>query len=481
MKKTTLISGYVWLLAWMLGGLQADEVIELDWGPFASEWHDVSGNQRQRYLGPFVEYIESPEEDTALALRPLFHTWLQKDQDFRRTEIVWPLYVYRIRENSSYWRFLLNFGWNWDVNDSNSRWRLWLLPFYFQGRDVNGENYMALFPLGGSIREFAFWDRIDFALFPLAIRSYKKKMVTNTLLWPIFSKTTGPGSKRMRVFPFYGFTEYENVGRKTFILWPFYTQVNYMIPQSLGKGWILFPLFGHMKLSDQETWWFIPPLFRYSVGEEQNRIYGPWPLFQKESGVVDKFYLFPLYGRKESAGYKQQFFLWPLGHYESAERDTGTRKKFYFFPFVQYYYANPSEWVSPTPDGETTYLKIWPLFSNATKHSGDSHRFAFFDFNPMKGGPIERNYAAFWQVYVYARVDDRVDKEVLWGFYRSAKRGDDYQYRSLFPFFNYKRDRNEDEKHFQLFKGLIGRQRVGEKKRWQFLYLFHFGDKDLAQ
>lgn len=455
---------------------EEDKVIHYDLGPFAASWEDVNGNHRNRYLGPVVEFIENEAGDTAQAVRPLYHRWHQKDSDFTRTEVLWPIWVHRQRESSAYWRFLLNFMWNADVNDPQSRWRLWLLPFYFQGRDAKGESYVALFPLAGSIHEFFFWDKIDFTLFPLFVRSKVKEIEAQTFLWPIFSKTTGPNLKRFRVFPFYGYSEREGLGRKTFVLWPFYTQVHYTLPGSTGRGWILFPLLGHLKLTDQETWWLIPPIFRYSIGEDQNRIYGPWPFFQKEEGEVEKFYLFPLYGRKKHAGYHKQFFLWPLGQYEWTRKDTGYKKKFHFVPFVQYFYEKPTEVMAAESDGEASYLKIWPLFSRSSKHGGEVTRFSFLDLNPMRGGPIERNYAPYWHLYVYSTAYDQADLEILWGLYRSAKRGEDYRYRSLFPLFNYTRD--EEIRHFQLFKGLIGRKKFGDNKRWQILYLFHFGDKE---
>ncbi len=482
MRKTRIVLFTFLFLLELTSSVSAQgrEVIDYDWGPFAASWIDANGNQRHRYVGPVFERIENPQGDTALAARPLFHDWYQVEGDFNRREVLWPIWVNRSRGDSAYWRFLLNFGWNWDVNDPASRYRLWILPFYFQGRDVNGEDYLAVFPIAGSIHEFFFWDKIDFALFPLYVRSQMQDIVAKTFIWPIFSKTTGPRLKRFRVFPFYGYSEREGLGRKSFYLWPFLTTVHYTLPRSAGRGWILFPLLGHLKLTDQETWWFIPPIFRYSIGEDQNRIYGPWPFFQKEEGEVDKFYIFPIYGRKQHAGYNKQFFLWPLGQYESTKKDTGEKKKFHFIPFVYYFYENPSAPMEAESDGEASYVKIWPIFQNSSKHEGQVTRFTFPDLNPMRGGPIERNYAPYWHLFVHTKHYDAVDTEILWGLYRSAKRGEDYKYRSLFPLFNYTRDNGDDEKHFQLFKGLIGRHRVGEKKRWQFLYLFHFGDKDLA-
>lgn len=454
---------------------ESPTVITRDWGPFYSTWTDVHGNQRTRYLGPVGEHMRTPGEDTLHAVRPFYFSWFEADRNFRQTESLWPVWVRRSYEDSVYWRFLLTFFKDWDVEDSTSRWRLWSLPFYFQGRDKDGESYVALFPLAGRIHEFVFWDRIHFALFPLYMKSQLNEIETLSYLWPVYSRTVGPGVDRFRVFPFYGYSDMEEVGRKTFILWPFWNQVRYTLPQSQGKGWILFPLLGHLKLTDQETWWFLPPIFRYSIGEEQNRLYGPWPIVQRGEGDVDKFYIFPLYGRKQQAGVDRRFILWPIGRHEKSEQETGTKTKWFVVPFVQRFKETPSEAMGGGAQS-SSYLKIWPLFSHLSKEGGDIRRTAFLDLNPVRGGPVERNYAPFWQLYVREQVRDEVDIEILWGFYRYAARGDDYRYRSLFPLVSWSRE--EDGGHFSFLKGLLGRRRQGGKSTWQVLYLFKIGDKE---
>jgi len=450
-------------------------VIDYDWGPFAASWTDVHGNERSRFAGPFVDTIRSPEDWTFRAVRPLWSTWSNPGLETTNSEYLWPVASKRRQEEQRSWRVLLSWGWNWDVDDPESRHRLWILPFYFQGRSKNGHDYLALFPLGGTIREFAFWDRIDFALFPLWVRSQMGDIEANTWLWPFISRTSGKGVERFRVFPFYGYNEREGRGRKTFVLWPFWTHVRYTMPGSSGTGWILFPLTGHLKLTDQETWWVLPPFFRVSVGDEQNRIFGPWPFYQREKGEVDKFYLWPLYGRKQLAGVDQRFFLWPLGHYEKSTQPTGVKSRLHLLPFFRHYTSEPSE-VMKGEEMSSSYTKVWPLYSHLSKGDGEVRRTVIPDLNPMRGGPIERNYAPFWRLYMRSEVEDRVDTEVLWGLYRSLKRGEDYRYRSLFPLFSWSRE--EEGGHFSLLKGLLARERDGEKKRWRVLYLFRFGGKE---
>lgn len=454
--------------------LPAGEVFEQDWGPFYSEYEDVHDARRVEFLGPVGEFRFNDDGDLRRAVRPFYHMSYQAEGDFRRSDLLWPVGVRRTRGPRSYTRFLLNYYWNWDVEDSASPWRLWLLPFYFQGRDHQGEDYIALFPLIGTLREFLFWDEINFALWPLWVESWNKEIHARTWLWPFISKTTGPGIERFRIFPFYGTNVAEGRGRKSFYLWPFLNVVQYTIPGSSGSGWILFPITGHLKLTDQETWWFLPPLFRYTRGEEQNRFFGPWPFVQKEEGEVDKFYLLPFYGRKQHAGVEKWLFLWPLGQAEVAENPLATRRKFFFFPFLQHFSEQPSP-EFPTEKGDTSYLKVWPLFQRMTEQDGQIQELRIFDLNPMRGGPVEQNYAPFWQIYARSQSGEDVDTRILWGLYRSAKRGEDYRYRSLFPFFSW--SRREEGGHFSLLKGLVSRKKNGEDIEWRLLYLFTFGDK----
>jgi len=454
--------------------LEHSEYIRNDWGPVFSSYQDARGNQRQRALGPIYEHTVTPEEWKANALRPLFHEWRHDEQQVERQEMLWPVGARRQREDSAYWRFLLIFRWDWDLDDPGSRNRTWIFPFWFQGRSAEGKSYVGFFPFGGTVREFFFWDRIHFALFPLYISSRINEVEAKTWLWPVFSRTEGPGVKRFRIFPFYGYNEREGLGRKTFILWPFWTSVKYTAAGAQGGGWILFPITGHLKLPGQETWWIIPPIFRLTQGEEHYRLFGPWPIVQQEKGEMDKFYLWPLYGRKTIGGVDKRFFLWPLGHYEKLENPTGTKTRFQFFPFYRRYVFEPHEDMEEE-DPRDTWTKVWPLYSHHNRRNGEMVRTVFPDLNPMRDGPIERNYGPFWQWVVYHREKEDKDLEIFWGLYRSMDRGPEYRYRSLFPLYSWSRE--EEGGHVSLLKGLLGWRHENGKKRWRVLYLFEFGGK----
>lgn len=461
---------FVAVASW--GDVRAEPVVLHDWGPFYARWTDVQGHDRSKSFGPVVESIHTPEGWDFNAIRPLYATWNHEGDAVRRREFLWPVARSSRRKDAHSWRFLLVYGVNWDVNDPESRNRFWALPFWFHGRDAEGEPYFALFPIGGTIREFLLWDQIDFVLFPVWVRSQVKEIEANTYLWPLISRTEGPGVSRGRFFPFYGYNEREGLGRKSFVLWPFWTSVRYEIPGHEGSGWILFPVTGHLKLESQESWWILPPLFRYHIGEEKNRLLGPWPFVQVSSGEVDKFYLWPVYGTKTIGSTQRDFFVWPLGWHERvAGAETNTRRV-QLVPFFRDFQETEMQ------SGETVsrYTKVWPLYSHTYREEGPVRRTVFPDLNPFREGPVERNWAPFWHLYTREQVGDAVDTEVLWGFYRSVKRGDDIRHRSLFPLVSW--GRGEDKREVSLLKGLLGWRREDEKNQFRVLYLFRFGGKN---
>ncbi len=444
--------------------------MQSDWGPFYGRWTDVHANTRTRALGPVYEKIETPEDWQFHAVRPFQSLWDHEGDRVERREVLWPVAKASRRGDARSWRFLLTWGMNWDVEDPESRHRLWVLPFYFHGRDTRGEDYRAIFPLGGRLHEFFLWDEIHFVLFPLYVESRKNEIEAKTVLWPLLSRTEGPGVRRARFFPFYGYNEREGFGRKHFVLWPFWTQVQYTMPENEGRGWILFPITGHLKLEDQESWWILPPLFRYHVGEEKNRLLGPWPFVQLSEGSTEKFYLWPLYGTKTIGSVQRDFYLWPLIWNERIDGPDTIKRRFTLVPFVQNFHEANAE----TDETESRYTKLWPLASHLYHAEGPVRRTVFPDLNPFRAGPIERNYAPFWQLFVREQVGEEIDTEILWGMYRSIKRGDDFRHRSLFPLVSWGRE--ADGRSFSLLKGLFGYERAASKKSWRLLYLFRFGD-----
>jgi hypothetical protein len=242
---------------------------------------------------PFYARVQT-EEGSFFAVRPLYSHTTAAEGAVR--DVFWPLYSRKeFKDEKSSRGLIFWFTHEFDVSSESPRYRRWLLPFYFQGRDVHGESYGALFPAGGTIREFLGRDEIRFVLFPVYANSRINEVRTTSVLWPIYSRTRGNGIQRDRVFPLYGKSVLEEKYEKKFVLWPFWNSAEYFYPGDSGKVWVLFPVCGRADLEKEQTLWLLPPFFRFTKGERQDRIFCPWPFIQKvDNERYDRIYLWPL-------------------------------------------------------------------------------------------------------------------------------------------------------------------------------------------
>ncbi len=232
-------------------------------------------------------------------------------------------------------------------------------------------------------------------------------------------------------------------------------------------------------MSDEESWVFLPPFFRYSHSDTLTKMHLPYPIFQYSSGEEEKLYLFPIWGKKTLGGSHHTFFLWPIFLRQRIDKGEMVFHRFLALPFVHshVYRARP-ELGEDVGKAVSRYLKIWPIFSY--QQEGDQRRWRALELWPKKhSGPIERNFAPFWTLYTRHQEADRVQSEWLWGFVRQKRDGDRQRYLSVFPFFQYERE--DANRSFSILKGLLGYDRRGEHRSWRVLFGLRFGNKEIGQ
>lgn len=439
-------------------------VPRLDFGPFFSRDKAIDGNFRLRILGPFFEKQTAKDGSEFLAVRP-FYSSVKKSGDGRcKRDIVWPFGGTLEHKDRDTWRIFPFGGWS-SAEGNNQGWRFYGFPLVLTGSTRDGEGFFALFPIGGVLKDTLFRDRISFVLFPVYLYSVINDVETWDVLWPFISWTRGEGVSRFRVFPFYGMSEREGRWRKEFILWPIWTAATYSLPGASGSAHMLFPLYGHAVMENQEAWWFLPPFFRWSKGEDRKVVNCPWPIIQYASGDLNKFYIWPLYGRKSIENLKTGFLLWPVILWERVDRGQAGRKRFMVFPL---YYREIVAEQSAAGEVVSRYTKLWPLVSY--RREGDVSRIAAPELWPGKQySAIDRNFAPIWTLYSRVKAGDAVEHEALWGLFRK-KRGDDgSHYVSLFPFFSAGGD-GKGGKEWKFLFGLLGYEREKLHKTYRLLY-----------
>jgi len=407
---------------------------------------------------PFYENIQT-NEGSFFALRPFYsRTTLEKGEV---RDFLWPLYSRKSFKNEQMSRALL-FWWthNFEADADSPRDRNWLLPFYFQGQDAKSEDYFAIFPLGGTIHEFLGRDKIMFALFPLFGKSQINEVKTTSVLWPVYSRTRGDGIRRDRVFPLFGKSVLEDKYEKKFVLWPFWNSAEYYYPGDSGSSWILFPICGRTRLEKESTWWVIPPLFRFTDGEREDRLLCPWPFVQKtKSDTLDKFYLWPLWGRKQTNGGRldRTFLLWPfLWSDHDRQPDLTVRRKM-ALPF--FYWQSRQLREPGVPEEEWDEVskswKIWPLMS--WRREGELSRFRMLELWPLDTDAVERNWAPLWTPFKRTNNNGLIEKDILWFVWHSKK------------------DPQADRSEWSLLKGLMGYKRDADVRTLRLLWWMDLG------
>ncbi len=465
---------------------------EFDWGPIASRLQDPAGGMHLKALGPVYERANDTNGLSCWAVRPFASGGDEKDEHASR-EALWPLMFSWDLENSHSVRVLTSFYTDFDKTDPQARWQWWCFPFWFQGRDSFGTNYAACFPLGGTIRQFAFQDEVFFALWPLYIHNVQKGEHSYHVLWPIFCRENNERNDRFRIWPLYGWNIRRGDFDKQFCLWPIVSWARYDRPGVSGYGYLVFPLFGHIKRENQEDWMLLPPFFKYGTSAHQTLGYAPWPFIQWASGDVEKFYAFPFWGYKTVGHIHSGFYAWPLGWWRNMERPDG---KVYRYTFAPVWYSEstwkaakppregerprePQQVLAPPPPPATNcvvrYWHFWPLCDY--ERIDAQSRFRALKLWPMRhSAMIEREFAPIWTLYQHTRAGENSSDELLWGLVRRQNRGDEASRFSLFPLVEWGHDdKAAGTSSWNLLKGLVGYEREGTNANLRLLWFIKLG------
>lgn len=436
----------------------------------------VSLDAPQRATFSDLALHETRASQEVWAFPPFFSQVRSLEDNKLQTDVLWPLATTRRWHDEFSGRILNAWFRDTDRNDPSGAYHVWVLPILGMGRSTNGASYLGVFPIAGTVYNFIGMDEWTFTMFPLYSKSRVDDTVTESWLWPFYSRTHGPRVDRMRVWPFYGrSSESDGKVRREFVLWPFWTQVHYDYRSSKGDGYVFFPLYGHAKLTDQETWWVLPPFFRRTVSARQSMGYYPWPIVQIAHGENEKLWIWPFYGQKQYAGDSSRFVLWPF--YADAVRPAGasTWHRWRVFPFLY-----STRVTGPAADGappavSARVFKFWPLAER--ERQGDDLRWRFLSLWPLNDiRSVERNLAPLWTLFDYRREAGNRETSVFWGLYRSRLAADGAARGHLFPLYGWSRDPARAARSWSLLGGLAGCRQEGGKRLYRALFFLKWGD-----
>ncbi len=459
-----------------------------DFTHIVSATTDPTVETRRQLLGPFYEQVEWEDERVFRAIRPFYSRISDPELERTHTDWLWPLARWRTDRTMRSGRILLAFFHDFDVDDPQSQSRAWVLPVFFSGHSRLREPYLAVFPVGGRIHDFLGYSRLRFVLFPLYADSRRGLDETVDVLWPVFSRTEGPGHERWRVFPLYGQASERDGTQRRFVLWPIWSSVRRENTADDGSGFVLFPFFGRLRTEHQSSYTLIPPFFRYASHPDGTELHYPWPFLQRSTGHTEKNYIWPLWGRKSSPGNDRAFFLWPLGRLGRQERGDTVAIQRTFYPLYytrQIYCAETLESDDGTDasvfhgDGRPRerYEKVWPLYSYQRADEASVFRLlALWPGRPFTA--IERNFASFWTLYSRTQTDAAREQELLWGLFRRRVKDSGSRRTQVFPLLAWERDATDDRREVSILRGLLRFGKDGDNSFGSIFSVLRWGDDE---
>lgn len=413
-------------------------VAEWTAGPFAHEFSlTLAPGTREEWLGPLY-YKEVSDGQTTWAIPPFWSRTVKPDVEMEEYDILYPFLSYD-RFGAEYrWHLfqVLNFS-GGQTQDEKSSDKFTVFPFYFQRRAADpSQNYTALLPFWGTLKNRLLRDEIKFRLFPLYSRTVKKDVVTENFAFPFLHIRHGTQLDGWQFWPLMGhehrdpFTSTNYLGLeqltpghdRLFIGWPFFLNSHSGVGTTNPvHQHALLPLYSHYRSPQRDSSTYLWPFFTFTDDRERKyREWGaPWPLVAFARGEGKHMNrVWPFYSHATNAILTSDFLLWPLYKYNRAQAEPLDRERTRFLLFL---YSELSEKNTITGEAKTR-TDLWPLFT-ARKELDGRERFQLFaPLEPLipNNKSIERNWSPVWSVFRYEK-NPRTGTEshsLLWNLLR---------------------------------------------------------------
>ncbi len=412
---------------------------------------------REEWLGPLY-FHEIKGETTTWGFPPLL-TWSEdKGTDSAELDIVYPLLSYDRFGTETRWQLFqwLNFSGNRSIDESDKK-RFTLFPIYFQQRSQNPtNNYTAVIPFYGNLKNRFFRDEVHFVLMPLYVQSRKRDVITDNYVYPFFHWRHGNGLKGWQFWPMVG-NENKEITQKTddwgdvtqvpghksfFFAWPFFLKQRAGIgTTNEQRSLAVIPLFSaeHSAVRDSVSFPWLIGFTRTEDREKQYREFdAPWPfvVFARGPGKTANR-IWPVFSKARTKEVETGFYAWPLYKYTKVDA----------FPLKQnhwhilfYLYSDLSQLHQETKE-EFHRRNFWPLFTYRKEFDNRERLQVLALLEPFlpASHSVERDYSPVWSLWRSEKnpKTGSSSQSLLWNLYRHEVTPEKKKSSLLFGLFQY--------------------------------------------
>lgn len=427
--------------------------------------------QRVEMLGPLFGW-QRQETETLWTFPPLGSVRHDTATDFFEFDFAYPLLTFD-RFGLDYRLQLLqlfSFSGGRTMEEEGRR-RLTLFPIYFHQRsDDPAQDYTAVVPFYGHLKNRFFRDEISFVMLPLWLQTRKRDVVTDNYMLPLFHRRRGDGLKGWQFWPLIGHEtkevtwrtdsqgEKELVGGhdKWFAFWPVFFRNDLGLGTTNVQTQRLFlPLYSAQRAPARDTTSYLWPIgvTRTIDRERKYQEWGaPWPLVAVARGEGKTLTrVWPLFSQGRTPSVESDFYLWPVYKRNRTRAELVDRQRTRILLFL---YSDVVEENRGTGT-KRERTDLWPLFTARREHNGSTRLQLLAPLEPLVPGNtgIERNYSPVWSIWRSEAnaATGATSQSFLWNLFRC--------------------DTTPDTRKCSLLFGLFHYQSGPEGKRWRLFYV----------
>lgn len=428
-------------------------------GPLYSDFDlTLAPGRRTEIVSPFF-YSEQKENQHTWAIPPLTLAYTEDPTiNYKEFDFAYPILTYRRFGTESRLQFFQMFNIVGAIEpEDNQAHRFTLFPVYFRQRSPDlSQNYTAVFPFYGTLKNRLFRDRIDFVLFPFYSKTHKRDVVNIHTPYPFYTRTYGDGLRGWQVFPLVGHQHKEVTTRtngfnevvtipgydRHFVLWPFYTTSDSDLGSdnpSQQRNLIPFYTLYRSSARDSSTY-FWPLGVTHTV--DRAKLYTewgtPWPLivFSRGEGKhTDR--VWPFMSRSSNGTLESDWYMWPIYKYNRVNSPPLDRERTRILFFL---YSRVNEKNTETGQARRR-VDLWPLFTYHHDFNGNERLQILSVVEPVlpEQAGVERVYShvyALWRAEHNPRTGAR-SQSLLWNLYRRETAPETKKISLLFGLFQY--------------------------------------------
>ena len=416
----------------------------------------LADGERTEALGPLF-YSEKSDTQKIWGVPPLFWDLRDPTTDVEKFALGYPVFTYNRYGTEHRWQLfqVLSFAGGKNQRDENSK-RFTVFPFYFSQRspDTN-QNYTALLPFYGHLKNRIFTEESWFVMFPLYSKTRKADVITKNYLFPFVSFRHGNSLEGWKFLPIAGH-EHKGITSRTngfgdvelipghdrrFILAPFYVQqLSGIGTENPADERAFLPFYSRLRSPLRDSTTVIWPFFTHITEREKNyrEWQAPWPFVdfaRGEGKTISR--IFPFYSRAQNTNQESGWYLWPMYKYNRVQGETLDRKRTRIFLFLY------SDTVAKNKEtGKFRERKdFWPLFTQTRDLNGNTRLQVFAPVEPILpfSDSVEREYSPVWSVWRAEKNPGTgaASLSLLWNLYRQETTPTSKKCSLLFGLFQY--------------------------------------------